>query len=373
MASPDSSSRSSPAWSNCQLPQDGVSSPASITVRTYSTTVNGLPPTRATSSCATLSEICTPPRCCPTSSATASSASGRERQQRVQRAAQVRGELGECRLAGLVVAAGGDDQQRRGGEPGGHLLEHPPGRAVEPLHVVQVQRRAAPLLGQVHQERRHGVGELLVPVLLTEIGRLHQDREHRRERAQQRPAAPGRPAQPLHRELALGRRELLDGAQVPLDRRPQRTERHRVVGHALAVQQQVAVGGHRGGDLLDQPALADAGRPVDQCAAAVALPRLQPAAGQRHDFLAAADQLVRPSVLVGARLGAEHERHGRLGCSRSRSASRLSPLWYRSSGSLASSLAMIAANVVDSSGRTQRGSGTGAVACWRISSPASAE
>jgi hypothetical protein len=57
--------------------------------------------------------------------------------------------------------------------------------------------------------------------------------------------------------------------------------------------------------------------------------------------------------------------------SRRRSASRLSPLWYRSSGSLAISLPMIAASIGDSSGRIERGSGTGAVACIRISSPAS--
>jgi hypothetical protein len=72
------------------------------------------------------------------------------------------------------IAARRDDQQRGHRQAAGHPLQHAPGRFVEPLHVVDVQDGALELLGQSDQERRDRGDELLVPVELADLGRLHQ-------------------------------------------------------------------------------------------------------------------------------------------------------------------------------------------------------
>jgi hypothetical protein len=121
----------------------------------------------------------------------------------VEAATEVGLEAGQRGQAVEVVPAGGDHQQRGVPQPGGHLLEHPPGRAVEPLHVVDVQHRSLADHGQVDQERGDGVGELLVAVLGAGVGGPDEVGQQRRQGAQQRPARAGRLAQPLHGEVAV--------------------------------------------------------------------------------------------------------------------------------------------------------------------------
>jgi hypothetical protein len=119
----------------------------------------------------------------------------------VQGGVQVGAEPGQHVL--VVIAGSRDDQQRGVGEPRGHLVQYAPGRAVEPLHVVEVQHGPFPLVGQPDQERGDGVAELLVAVLLAQVGRLDEVGQQRRQGTQERAAPAGGPPQATDRVVAF--------------------------------------------------------------------------------------------------------------------------------------------------------------------------
>ena len=113
------------------------------------------------------------------------------------------------------------------------LAQHPPGRLVAPLHVVQVNSRPPAARGGLGEQRRDRVGELPLVIARGLLRRRPGRGPGPATAARAQPAvAPGGGPQPVLRPRAARRVHPLDGVQVRIDRGAQRRQRHATVRYA---------------------------------------------------------------------------------------------------------------------------------------------